>query len=100
MIQESGKVLLMYGHFAWNGVRYSRHQLTLGLARHHDVIVVDEPEEIRNSLRRPWSLLRGPEIRSEIDSVRRYAPPGRLPTLYRFPAVAGTLRRLRAASLV
>ena len=90
----------MYGQFTWDEVRYSRHQLTLGLARHHDVIIVEEPDEVRSGLRRPWSLLRGPKLRREIESVRRYIPPGRLPTLYRFPALAEILSRRRAASLV
>src|SRR5262245_45563410 len=92
--------LLMFGPLALDGIRYSRHHLTLGLAREHRVIVVDGPSELRRAASNPRQLLKNARITTDENGLERYCPPGWLPQVYRWPIVRTKLNQLRSRWLL
>jgi len=91
--------LLMFGSFAANGIRYSRHHLTAGLARRHRVWIVDEPPHWRAVAKCPARLFGGAQVVMTGEGVSCYQSPGWLPQVYRPSHIRRMLYRARAREL-
>jgi glycosyltransferase involved in cell wall biosynthesis len=92
--------LVMFGGpTAWNAAWYSRHQLTVALARRHRVVLVGEPLDVRAALRRPRSFLSAGGLADDQFGVRRYAHPGWLPDIYRSNVLRRMFNALRLRAL-
>lgn len=91
-------IVMFGGPDDWTGTWYSRHQLSVGLARRHSVVLVEEPIGWRAALTRPrsWANAR---LAAEPAGTLRYSHPGWLPRVYRNRLVRRELDRLRSQVL-
>lgn len=88
--------ITMFGPLSWRDTWYSRHHLTVGLARRHRVVVVAEPIEARALLRAPGLLFSRPRMMTETLGMQRIDAPGWLPHVHGFPPLRRWLYARRA----